>query len=156
MAAYWLMKSEPDEFSFDDLASRGELGEGWSGVRNYQARNFIRMMRLGDQVFFYHSSIPRPGIAGIAEIVKEAYPDPAQFDSESPYFDAHSTENSPRWWQVDVRYVQCLPNFVSLKEMRQQPALLDMALLKKGSRLSVMPVTPQQWQHILELGGIND
>ncbi|MBV7434269.1 EVE domain-containing protein [Cardiobacteriaceae bacterium TAE3-ERU3] len=150
------MKSEPDEFSFDDLVACGEQGEGWSGVRNYQARNFMRDMVVGDQVFFYHSSTPKPGIAGIAEVIRAAYPDPSQFDTKSHYFDARSSEESPRWWQVDVRSVRYLPNFVALKNMREEPSLAGMALLQKGNRLSVMPVTPQQWAHILKLGGVND
>lgn len=156
MPAYWLMKSEPDEFSFDDLAACGEQGEGWSGVRNYQARNFMRSMATGDQVFFYHSSTPIPGVIGIAEVVREAYPDPTQFDPQSPYYDERSSETSPRWWQVDVRFVRHLANFVALKQLRGQSALSEMVLLKKGNRLSVAPVTPQEWRHILELGGIHD
>lgn len=156
MPAYWLMKSEPDAFSLDDLARCGGDGAWWDGVRNYQARNFMGEMACGDQVFFYHSSTPKPGIAGICEVIHTALPDPSQFDQASPYFDPRASRAAPRWQQVKVRYTKHLAEFVALKTLRSAPAALaGMPLLKKGSRLSVMPVSESQWQHILLLGGEN-
>lgn len=140
---YWLMKSEPDEVSIDDLAARQRVG--WNGVRNYQARNFMRdAMQPGDQVLFYHSSCKEPGIAGLAEVCSLAYPDPTQFDPTSVYFDARSPVDQPRWLQVDVRFLS-KTRLLSLAELRRDPALADMILLQKGSRLSITPVTPGQW-----------
>ncbi|MGL4605690.1 MAG: EVE domain-containing protein [Iodobacter sp.] len=140
---YWLMKSEPDEVSIDDLAARQIVG--WNGVRNYQARNFMRdAMQPGDQVLFYHSSCKEPGIAGLAEVCSLAYPDPTQFDPTSVYFDARSPVDQPRWLQVDVRFLS-KTRLLSLAELRRDPALADMILLQKGSRLSITPVTPGQW-----------
>lgn len=140
---YWLMKSEPDDVSIDDLAERNIVG--WNGVRNYQARNFMRdAMQPGDQVLFYHSSCKEPGIAGLAEVCSLAYPDPTQFDPASVYFDARSPVDQPRWLQVDVRFLS-KTRLLSLAELRRDPALADMILLQKGSRLSITPVTSGQW-----------
>lgn len=149
-AAYWLMKSEPEAFSIDDLKRKRR--EAWDGVRNYQARNFMRDdMRPGDHVFFYHSNCAQPGIVGIAEVATDAYPDPTQFDPGSPYFDSASTRGNPRWMLVDVKFVRKLKRTIGLDELKQHAALADMALLRKGNRLSVMPVEPAHWQYILGL-----
>jgi predicted RNA-binding protein with PUA-like domain len=141
------MKSEPDVFSLDDLKKKGV--SGWDGVRNYQARNFMREMKKGDQVFFYHSSCEVPGIAGVAEVVKVAYPDPSQFDRKSDYFEPRATPDKPVWDQVDLKYVRHL-KFVELERLRNIPALEKMRLLQKGSRLSVQPVTDIEWWAILK------
>jgi predicted RNA-binding protein with PUA-like domain len=144
------MKSEPDAFSIDDLKRKKR--EAWDGVRNYQARNFMRDgMRPGDQVFFYHSNCTVPGIAGIAEVATDAYPDPSQFDPKSKYFDPGSSRDNPRWMLVDVKFVKKLKRTISLDEMKSDPALDGMALLRKGNRLSVMPVEAAHWRHILTL-----
>jgi predicted RNA-binding protein with PUA-like domain len=144
------MKSEPDAFSIDDLKRKKR--EAWDGVRNYQARNFMRDgMRPGDQVFFYHSNCAVPGIAGIAEVATDAYPDPSQFDPKSKYFDPGSSRDNPRWMLVDVKFVKKLKRTISLDEMKSDPALDGMALLRKGNRLSVMPVEAAHWRHILTL-----
>jgi predicted RNA-binding protein with PUA-like domain len=146
---YWLMKSEPDEFSIDDLAGAPNRTTPWSGVRNYQARNFMRdQMRRGDRVLFYHSSCPEPGIAGIAEVAAEAYPDQSQFDPRSPYHDRDATRAAPRWLNVDVKFVRKTP-FVPLAELRKHAALAKMRVLQRASRLSITPVTPQEWQFIV-------
>jgi predicted RNA-binding protein with PUA-like domain len=147
---YWLMKSEPDAFSIDDLKRKGQ--EAWDGVRNYQARNFMRDgMRVGDRVFFYHSNCDEPGIVGIAEVATDAYPDPSQFDPKSKYFDAASSRDNPRWMLVDVKFVKKLKHTISLKALQAEPALADMALVRKGNRLSVMPVGAEEWRHILTM-----
>jgi predicted RNA-binding protein with PUA-like domain len=149
-AACWLMKSEPGSFSIDDLKRKRR--EPWDGVRNYQARNFMRDgMRPGDRVFFYHSNCAVPGIVGIAEVATDAYPDPTQFDPQSKYFDPGSTRGKPRWMLVDVKFVRKLKRTISLDELKQHAALADMALLHKGNRLSVMPVDHAHWQYILGL-----
>jgi predicted RNA-binding protein with PUA-like domain len=149
-AGCWLMKSEPESFSIDDLKAKRQ--EPWDGVRNYQARNFMRDdMRVGDKVFFYHSNCAVPGIAGIARVATEAYPDPSQFDPHSPYFDPASTRGKPRWALVEVKYVRKLKRVISLDELKTHAALADMRLLRKGNRLSVMPVEPAHWQYILAL-----
>lgn len=147
--AYWLMKSEPDELSIKALARLGHAR--WDGVRNYQARNFLRAMSLGDEFFFYHSSCPQPGIAGVARIAAAAYPDPTAFDPESPYFDAKATADKNPWSAVDVAHVQTFARVLELGCLKQQAALAELPLVQKGSRLSVMPVTEQQWQAILTL-----
>ena len=150
---YWLLKSEPDEFSIDDLAAAKGRTTAWFGVRNYQARNFMRdQMRIGDRAFFYHSSCPEPGIAGIVEITAQAYPDAAQFDRKSPYFDAKATREAPRWVSVDVKLVDKL-RFVSLAELREHAALARMRVLQRGNRLSVTPVDPAEWKFVLKLAG---
>lgn len=146
---YWLMKSEPTAFSIDDLAQRGT--EPWDGVRNYQARNYLRQMRVGDKAFFYHSNCAEPAIVGVVEVVTEAYPDPSQFDPDSPYFDPKSSREAPRWSLVEVRFERKLARPITLRELKADPALAGLALLQRGNRLSVMPVTPAQWRHILAL-----
>jgi predicted RNA-binding protein with PUA-like domain len=144
---YWLMKSEPDEFSIDDLA-RAQGGSPWTGVRNYQARNFMRDdMRPGDGVLFYHSSCPEPGIAGIAEVASAAYPDKSQFDRKSDYYDPKSTRAAPRWMNVDVRFVR-KTRLLDLAELRRHPELADMRVLQRGNRLSITPVTKAEWTFI--------
>jgi predicted RNA-binding protein with PUA-like domain len=145
---YWLMKSEPDEMSIDDLARAPRKTTAWFGVRNYQARNYMRDdMQVGDLAFFYHSSCPVPGIAGIVEVSRTAYPDASQFARKSPYFDAKSTPAAPRWVNVDVRLREKTP-FITLAELRDDAALKDMVLLQRGSRLSITPVTAAEWKHI--------
>ncbi|MCG8294407.1 MULTISPECIES: EVE domain-containing protein [Pseudomonas] len=147
--AYWLMKSEPDELSIEALARLGEAR--WDGVRNYQARNFLRAMSVGDEFLFYHSSCPQPGVAGVARITAAAYPDPTALDPESHYFDAKaSTEKNP-WSAVDVAHVQTFRQVLGLGLLKQQAALEALPLVQKGTRLSVMPVTPEQWAAILAL-----
>lgn len=147
---YWLMKTEPDVFSIDDLA-RVKV-EPWTGVRNYQARNFMRDgMSKGDGVLFYHSSCEVPGVAGIAEVAGAAYPDPTQFDRKSDYFDEKSTRDEPRWMLVDVAYKRKLKRTITLAELKEQAKLEDFALLKRGNRLSVLPVTKAEWDCILAL-----
>jgi predicted RNA-binding protein with PUA-like domain len=148
---YWLMKSEPDEFSIDDLATVPERTVAWFGVRNYQARNFMRdQMRLGDQVFFYHSSCPQPGIAGLATVSRQAYPDTTQFEPRSKYFDAKATPETPRWFNVDVK-LKKKTRLVSLDELRIHPELARMRILQRGNRLSVTPVDPAEWEFVLGL-----
>lgn len=146
---YWLMKSEPEVFSIDDLARRPNQTEHWDGVRNYQARNFLRAMRCGDHAFFYHSNCKPPGIAGIVEIVREAYPDSTAWDPKSEYYDPASTSEQPRWYMVDVRLVRKLDRLITLDELKALPALADMPLVQRGNRLSVMLVTAGQWELIL-------
>ena len=146
---YWLLKTEPESFSIDDLERVGR--EEWSGVRNFTARNFMREMRVGDLAFFYHSSTKPPGIAGVCEIVAAAHPDSTQFDPQSEYYDSRSTREDPKWWCVDVGFVRRLPRFVTLEELRAIPALAFMPLLRKGQRLSVQTVSPQDWKRILTL-----
>jgi predicted RNA-binding protein with PUA-like domain len=148
---YWLMKSEPDEFSIDDLVAAPNQTTSWFGVRNYQARNFMRdEMKVGDRALFYHSSCPEPGIAGIVEIAAPAHPDVSQFDAKSPYYDPKSTRDAPRWVNVDVKLVE-KTRLVSLAEMRDEPALADMVTLRRGNRLSITPVTPAEWKAIEKL-----
>ncbi|MDZ7671139.1 MAG: EVE domain-containing protein [Gammaproteobacteria bacterium] len=150
--AYWLVKSEPEEFSIDDLYRRPKRTEHWDGVRNYQARNFMRDgMRKGDEVFFYHSNCETPGIVGIARVVREAYPDHTAFDPDDPHYDPKSDPDNPRWLMVEVQYVRKLKRTISLAELKDNPALEDMALVRKGNRLSVMPVSDDQWRTILAM-----
>ncbi len=147
---YWLMKSEPDEVSIDDLAAMPKKTTAWFGVRNYQARNFMRdQMRVGDLAFFYHSSCPEPGIAGIARVSKAAYPDASQFDRKSPYYDPKATRSAPRWLNVDVTLVK-KTRLVPLAELRTQHELGTMRLLQRGNRLSITPVDPREWAFITE------
>jgi predicted RNA-binding protein with PUA-like domain len=148
---YWLMKTEPDGFSIDDLHKVGT--EPWTGVRNYQARNFMRAMQVGDGVLFYHSSTEIPGIYGIAEVASAPYPDPTQFDRKSPYFDPKASREQPRWDLVDVRYVRTLKHPIALSAIRGHTDALgeDFALIRKGARLSVLPVTAAQWKLLLSL-----
>jgi predicted RNA-binding protein with PUA-like domain len=148
---YWLMKSEPDEVSIDDVMAAQDKTVPWFGVRNYQARNFMRdAMQVGDGVLFYHSSCPEPGIAGIAEVVSGPYPDATQFDKKSPYFDAKASQETPRWISVDVKGVR-KTRLLSLAELRTIPDLEDMVVLQKGSRLSITPVTAGQWKKLMTL-----
>jgi predicted RNA-binding protein with PUA-like domain len=145
---YWLMKSEPDECSIDDVLAAPKRTTAWSGVRTYQARNFmLKEMKVGDGVLFYHSSCPEPGIAGLAEVASAAYPDATQFDPKSDYYDAQSSPDSPRWFNVDVRALK-KTRLVALEEMRKQKALKNMVTLRPGNRLSITPVTEAQWKHI--------
>ena len=143
--AYWLMKSEPDELSIHDL-QRLKTAR-WDGVRNYQARNFMRSMQPGDLFFFYHSSCPEPGIAGIAEVSSTAYPDPTQFDKKSPYYDAKSSQETPRWVLVDVVFKKKIP-LIPLAALREHDELKDMRVLAKGNRLSITPVTEAEWRFV--------
>ena len=145
MPNHWLMKSEPSECSIDDVGQALSLTVPWVGVRNYQARNFMRdAMRPGDGVLFYHSSCAQPGVAGLARVVGSAYPDATQFDPASPYFDAKASPAAPRWLHVDVQLVR-KTRLLSLPEMRQQPALATMMVLKPGNRLSITPVSDAEW-----------
>jgi predicted RNA-binding protein with PUA-like domain len=147
---FWLMKSEPSEVSIDHLAARPGQTVDWFGVRNYLARNCLRQMRLGDQGFFYHSSCPEPGIAGLVEVVREAYPDPTQFDPDDPHFDPKSPRDNPRWSTVDVKLVRKLP-LVSLAALRDHPGLEGLRILQKGNRLSVTPVDDAHARLILAM-----
>ncbi len=148
---YWLMKSEPSDVSIDDLAKRDNKTIAWYGVRNYQARNFMRdQMKVGDQVFFYHSSCKQPGIVGIAEVSKLAYPDATQFDPDSKYFDPKATAENPRWFNVDVRFVN-KTRLIDIKELRSYPELKSMRILQKGNRLSITPIDPMEWEYISRL-----
>jgi len=144
---YWLMKSEPDVFSIDDLARKKR--EPWNGVRNYQARNFMREMKSGDQILFYHSNADQIGVVGVMEVLKEAYPDPTQFDTKSEYFEPASKKEDPRWSLVDVGFVEKFPRVLTLEEMKTMPELEGLALLRKGNRLSVIPVEAVQFKKIL-------
>ena len=152
---YWLLKSEPDVFSFDDLKNRPRKTEPWNGVRNYQARNFMRDdMAVGDLGFLYHSSCDEPGVAGIVRISKEAYPDHTQFDPASEYFDAGSKREDPRWMMVDVTWHADVPTFVHLQQLRDDPALADLLILRRGNRLSITPVEAAHFKRICKLGGV--
>ena len=147
---YWLMKSEPDECSIDDALAAPKSTVPWTGVRSYQARNFMRdAMQVGDGVLFYHSSFPEPGIVGIARVASGTRPDPTQFDPASPYFDAASKAEQPRWLLLDVQALR-KTRLLSLPELRATPALADMLVLRKGNRLSITPVEPEHWQRIAE------
>lgn len=145
----WLMKTEPDTFSIDDLRKRKI--EPWNGVRNYQARNFIRTMQRGDEVMVYHSSCAVPGVAGLAKVASAPYPDPGQFDPKDPHFDAGSDRGNPRWTLVDVRFVRKLKRTITLDEIKALRNLGDFALTRRGNRLSVLPVAESQWHAILAL-----
>jgi predicted RNA-binding protein with PUA-like domain len=151
MPHYWLLKSEPDSFSIDDLAKSPRKTTCWEGVRNYQARNFLKSMQIGDLGFFYHSNVDPPAIVGIIQVVKAAYPDPFAFDANSRYFDPRSTPESPRWVRVDVQLVKKFPQPIPLDQLRSVKGLEKMELLRKGSRLSVQPVRPEEWQRVLQL-----
>ncbi len=151
---HWLMKSEPDAFSIDDLAAMPEGIDHWDGVRNYQARNLMRdEMRVGDPIFFYHSMCKQPGIVGLMEVCREAYPDFTAFDPRAKYHDPKSRPEDPRWFMVDVRYLRHLRRLISLEELKAYTPgpLEDFPLLRKGNRLSVLPATPEQWAFILSL-----
>jgi predicted RNA-binding protein with PUA-like domain len=148
---YWLVKSDADVFSFSDLLALPGRTTVWDGVRNYQARNSLRAMRRGDLVFFYHSGAEPPGIAGIAEVVREAYPDPTQFERGHDHYDARSKKDDPAWSVVDLRGVEALPRLVSLDELKQAPSLAQLGVCQRGSRLSVHPVQASAWGVILAL-----
>ena len=153
MTNYWLMKSEPDEVSIDDALAAPDATVAWTGVRNYQARNFMRDgMKVGDGVLFYHSSCPEPGIAGIARVASGIKPDPTQFERKSPYFDQASRKEDPRWTLVDVQVVK-KTRTLGLPELRETPGLEDLVVLRKGNRLSITPVEPKHWRQILKLLG---
>lgn len=153
---YWLMKSEPDAFGIDDLVASPHRTTSWEGVRNYQARNMLRdEMKVGDLAFFYHSSCPVPGIAGIVEVVREGYPDASAWDRRSPQFDAKSPENKPLWYTVDVKLKERWPEVLSLSTLREHAdgKLEGMLLLRRGNRLSITPVDPPHWKFILSIAG---
>lgn len=148
---HWLMKSEPDEVSVDDVAAMPQKTVPWFGVRNYQARNYMRdQMQVGDPVLFYHSSCPEPGIAGIAKVASAAYPDDTQFDKKSHYYDPKATREQPRWMMVDVKLVK-KTRLIGLPELRNHPELASMIILQRGNRLSITPVTPEEWRFIESL-----
>jgi predicted RNA-binding protein with PUA-like domain len=149
---YWLIKSEPDVFSIDDLASRPGQTEPWDGVRNYQARNMMRDdMRAGDPIFFYHSNCKEPGIVGLAEVVREGYPDHTAQDPNAKYHDPKASADNPRWFMVDIKFIRKLDNRISLKQLKDMPELEGMPLVRKGNRLSVMPVAKPHWDIINSL-----
>ena len=150
---YWLMKSEPDVFSIDDLVKSKNKTTYWDGVRNYQARNYMRdEMKIGDQVIFYHSNSEPPGAAGICEVVKEGYPDFTAFDPEDPHYDPKSKKDNPAWIMVDVKLISKLSRFVSINEMRENKKLEKMQLLQRGNRLSVIPITKAEFDEIVKMG----
>jgi predicted RNA-binding protein with PUA-like domain len=150
---YWLMKSEPDTFGIDHLAKKPKQTAGWDGVRNFQARNYLREMAVGDLVFFYHSSTEIPGIVGIAKVVREAYPDSTAFDKKNDHYDADSDPEKPRWYQVDVQLVRKFARVISLEELRTHASgkLKEMVVLKRGNRLSITPVTKAEWTFVESL-----
>lgn len=150
---YWLMKSEPSVFGIDNLAKAKNSTTGWDGVRNFQARNYLKEMRKGDLVFFYHSSVEIPGIAGVAAVQREAYPDPTQFDKKNDHYDAKSDSENPRWYMVDVKLVRKFDSVIALDELRKHAdgKLKDMVVLKRGNRLSITPVTKSEWSFIESL-----
>jgi predicted RNA-binding protein with PUA-like domain len=152
---YWLMKSEPTAFSIDDLKSMPNQTEHWDGVRNYQARNMMRdQMKVGDQVFFYHSNCKVPGIVGIMEVVREGYPDHTAFDPQSKYFDPKSDPEKPRWSMVDIKYVRHTRRVIPLTELKDCEPLENMQLVRRGNRLSIIPVSADEWNIILRLEGV--
>jgi predicted RNA-binding protein with PUA-like domain len=149
---YWLMKSEPDVFGIDDLKNAPGKTEPWDGVRNYQVRNMMRdEMKTGDMAFFYHSNCKEPGIAGIMKIVCEGYPDSTAFDPRARYYDPKSDPGKPRWYRVDVRYIRKLKRIITLSELKEHSELADLPLVRRGNRLSIMPVNSDQWEFILTL-----
>lgn len=151
---YWLMKSEPETFSIDDLKSRPNKTECWDGVRNYQARNMMRdEMKKGDLVFFYHSNCTPPGIVGIAKVVSDAYPDHTQFQEKSKYFDPKAAKDHPRWFMVDIKFVKKFKTMLPLETLKAESHLAKLPLVKRGSRLSIMPVDKKEWEHILKMAG---
>ena len=152
--SYWLFKSEPDAFSIDDLKAMKGRRDHWDGIRNYQARNLMRdEMKKGDLGFFYHSSCKVPGVVGVVEVVKEAYPDHTAHNPKEKYYDPKSSEENPRWFMVDVKFKQKFKEIISLESLRQVNALSDMVLLRKGSRLSIQPVSKKEWNAILKMSG---
>lgn len=154
--SYWLIKSEPDVFSFADLQAAPKKTTCWDGVRNYQARNTLRdEMKQGDRCFYYHSNAEPTGIAGICEVVREGYPDHTAFDKKDPHFDPKSKPDAPTWYMVDVKAVKAFPRLIALGELREVAALKGMVLLQKGSRLSVQPVTKKEWETICAMAGVS-
>lgn len=154
--AYWLFKTEPGCFSFDDLRKRPDMTEPWDGVRNYQARNFLRdTIQVGDRVLFYHSNIPEPAVVGVAEVVRAGYPDTTALNPHAEHFDPKASTDAPIWYMVDVRYREPLQRAVTLESIKQNPLLADMPLVKR-SRLSIQPVTDAEWHIILTMGGMMD
>jgi predicted RNA-binding protein with PUA-like domain len=154
---YWLLKSEPEVYGIDDLAAEPAQTDHWDGVRNYQARNMMRDdMKVGDQAFFYHSRCEKPAVVGIVEIVREGYPDPTAYDPNAGYYDPKSDPDNPRWFMVDVKFMRKLVRPVTLAEIKAHPDLEEMLLVRRGQRLSIMPVTAQQWRVILDLEKSND
>ncbi len=155
--SYWLLKSEPDLFSFEDLWNSKGRRTHWDGVRNYTARNFMRdEMKVGDGVLFYHSNAKPPGVAGVAEVVREGYPDFTQFDPEDAHFDPKADPDAPRWYMVDIRARAGARSFVPLADLKANPRLAKMALVQRGQRLSVQPVTPAEWREVLRMAGLKD
>ncbi|WP_447601006.1 EVE domain-containing protein [Nitrospira sp. Nam80] len=148
---YWLMKSEPEAFSIDDLLRSPKKTTCWEGVRNYQARNFMRSMKIGDEILFYHSNADPPAVVGTAEVVRTAYPDPTQFDPKDSHYDPDSDPRQPRWDMVDIRFVRRFMKAMSLQRLRRERTLKHMELLRKGSRLSVQPVRPAEWDAVMAL-----
>jgi predicted RNA-binding protein with PUA-like domain len=149
---YWLMKSEPSDYSIEDLASEPDQTTHWDGVRNYQARNMLRdQMQAGDQVLFYHSNTKPPGVVGVAEIVRSGYPDYTAFDPHNKHYDPNSDPDNPRWFMVDIRLQRQFKRLITLEELKAHSGLQDLPLVRRGNRLSVMPVTAQQWALILDL-----
>jgi len=152
---YWLVKCEYDECTFDELKTRPQQTGRWRGVRNYQARNFIRdVMKKGDLAFFYQSNCDEPGTAGVVKIVKAGYPDPSQFDPEHKYYDEKATEKEPRWFTFDVKQHKAFKNFVHLKDLKNNNDLKDMKVVQRGQRLSIQPVTPEEFEIVCGMGGI--
>ena len=147
---YWLMKSEPETYSFDDLKSQTNKVDHWDGVRNYQARNFMKSMKKGDLAFFYHSNTKVPGIVGVVSVFREAYPDFTAFDKKSAYYDPKSSSDNPRWYMVDVKYKRKLKRLVSLEELKKLKSLQDFPLTRKGNRLSIMELSKKQWDIVIE------
>ncbi len=149
---YWLLKSEPGEFSIDDLTRSPKKTDHWDGVRNYQARNFMRSdMKVGDQAFFYHSNCDEPGIVGIVSVARKGYPDHTAFDPKDKHYDPKSDPSKPRWYMVDVKVIRKLKRTVTLSEIKTTPALREMKLVQRGNRLSIMPVTTKEWRTILKM-----
>jgi len=153
---HWLVKSEPGTFSFEDLLRSPGKRTGWDGVRNHQAKLYLRdQMKVGDGVLFYHSSAEPPGVAGVARVARAGHPDPTQFEKGSDHFDPKSRPSDPTWFQVEIQAVAAMPRFVTLEELRARPELSGMLLLRRGQRLSVLPVAPAEWKAILALGGLD-
>jgi predicted RNA-binding protein with PUA-like domain len=153
MPKYWLIKSEPDVFSIDDLANAEKKTTYWDGVRNYLARNYMRdEMKIGDKVLYYHSNCDPMGVAGVCEVVKESYPDFSAFDPNDPHYDPKSKEDNPTWYMIDVKFVEKFKNIVPLSEIKNNPKLSEMKLIQRGNRLSVMPVTKMEFEEILKMG----
>ena len=149
--AYWLMKSEPSVFSIDDLKAKPKQTAFWDGVRPYQARNFMQSMKKGDQILFYHSSCPEPGVVGVAQVVREAYPDHTAFDPKDAHYDPKSKPDKPTWMMVDVKFVKKLKRVIGLDEMKQHTKLAGFRLLQRGNRLSVLPVSDAEWKTVLAM-----